>query len=41
MVKALKAQSHWIIGAVVVLCVLYFAVMRLTAKKDQELKVKS
>ncbi|MEA3187585.1 MAG: hypothetical protein QOD99_1415 [Chthoniobacter sp.] len=35
MVHALKAQSHWIIGAVLVLCVLYFTVMRLTAKRGE------
>jgi membrane protein DedA with SNARE-associated domain len=32
MVHALKAKLHLIIAAIVVLCVLYFAVMRLTAK---------
>jgi membrane protein DedA with SNARE-associated domain len=32
MVSAIKAQSHWIILAVLVLCVLYFVVIRLTAK---------
>lgn len=32
MVDAIKGQSHWIILAVLVLCVLYFVVMRLTAK---------
>jgi hypothetical protein len=33
MVVALKHQSHWIILAVVVMCVLYFVVMRLTEKR--------
>jgi len=34
MVAAMKHQSHWIVGAVLVLCVLYFVVMRLTAKPE-------
>ena len=33
-IRAIKDQSHWIIGAVLVLCVLYFVVMRLTAKPE-------
>jgi membrane protein DedA with SNARE-associated domain len=34
MVSALKHQSHWIVGAVLVMCVLYFVVMRLTERKE-------
>ena len=33
MIHEIKHQSHWIVGAVVVLCVAYFLVMRLTAPK--------
>ena len=35
MVHALKAQSHWIIGGVLLLGVLYFVVMKLTAKPQK------
>jgi membrane protein DedA with SNARE-associated domain len=35
MVVALKHQSHWIILAVLVMCALYFVVMRLTEKRDK------
>jgi membrane protein DedA with SNARE-associated domain len=32
MVTELKHKSHWIIGGILVLCVLYFIVLKLTAK---------
>ena len=32
MIAELKHKSHWIIGAILVLCVLYFIVLKLTAK---------
>lgn len=35
-VSALKAQSHWFLAAVALLCVLYFAVLRLTAKPRED-----
>ncbi|MDQ2867020.1 MAG: DedA family protein [Verrucomicrobiota bacterium] len=34
MAAALKAKSHLIVGGVAVLCVLYFVVLRLTAKRE-------
>jgi len=35
MSAALKAKSHLIVAAVLVLCVLYFVVMRLTAGQNR------
>jgi membrane protein DedA with SNARE-associated domain len=35
MAVALKAKSHLIVAAVLVLCVLYFVVMRLTAERPR------
>ncbi len=34
LVKSIKAESHWIIGAVLVVCVLYFVGMKLTSGKE-------
>ena len=34
LVAAVKHESHWIIGAVLVVCVLYFVGMKLTAGKE-------
>jgi membrane protein DedA with SNARE-associated domain len=36
LVHAVKHESHWIIGAVVLVCVLYFAGMKMTAPKRAE-----
>lgn len=35
MVAAIKHQSHWIIGGIVVFCVLYFVAMKLSAKPEK------
>jgi hypothetical protein len=32
LIKAIKAESHWLVIGVAVLCVLYFVMLRLTAK---------
>jgi membrane protein DedA with SNARE-associated domain len=34
LVRMMKQESHWIVGAVLVLCGLYFLVMRLTARNS-------
>lgn len=36
LVTAVKHEAYWIIGAVVLVCVLYFTAMRLTAREDVE-----
>jgi membrane protein DedA with SNARE-associated domain len=36
MVAAIKHQSHWIIGGILVFCVLYFVAMKLSAKPEKE-----
>src|SRR5687768_10327161 len=36
LVKATKHESLWIIGAVLLVCVLYFAAMRLTARQPED-----
>lgn len=36
LVAAVKHESHWIIGAILVVCVLYFVGMKLTSGKDAE-----
>ena len=36
MVTELKHKSHWIIGAIVVFCILYFVVLKLTAKPEKQ-----
>jgi len=33
LVAAVKGQAHWIIGAVLLVCILYFAAMKLTAER--------
>jgi membrane protein DedA with SNARE-associated domain len=35
MVAAIKHQSHWIIGGILVFCVLYFVAMKLSAKPEK------
>jgi membrane protein DedA with SNARE-associated domain len=35
MAKFIKGQSHYVVGGVLILCICYFAVMRLTSKKPQ------
>ena len=34
LVRMIKQEGHWIVGAVLVLCILYILVMRLTGKSD-------
>lgn len=36
LVKAVKHESHWIIGAVLLVCVLYFIGMKITAPKEAQ-----
>jgi membrane protein DedA with SNARE-associated domain len=36
LVKATKHESLWIVGAVLLVCALYFAAMRLTARRPEE-----
>lgn len=35
MIAELKHKSHWIIGGILVFCILYFVVLKLTAKPQQ------
>ena len=34
LVRMVKQEGHWLVGAVLVLCALYFLAMRLTARSS-------